>query len=165
MEATIGLVVIAAVCVMIALFAVIFLISLRSLSRPAVFSSGTQMSIMLINFAALAVYLFLTGVMAGPVAATLCIATGVGAGILLGRTSGLSVAEKGVVHVRRTPYPALLSMVAYQASVFFNILGGHNSMSLGVLLVLFATALAMASGAVETVRGLRLLGGREVQSA
>jgi hypothetical protein len=140
--------------VVIALFLLVNLISLRYITRPVKFSVGSHSVALLFNMFAFIAYSMLIKVGANRtfsiVFALAGIVLGLGAGIL-----SKVYAENGAILLKRSVLSPFLVLLAYCLSIYFAAFGGDNLMSFGVLLVIAATGLSLGAGTTEVFRAFK----------
>lgn len=108
---------------------------------------------MLLVAGALVGYALVTGVTVRMDLAAVSVVVGVILGVLFGLRAKAH-SEGGRVYVTRPIVPALLFLAAYVKSLFFNLFGTKSLMSVGMLLVIGATAAVVAVSLAVLVRGV-----------
>jgi hypothetical protein len=140
--------------VIIALFVLVNLISLRLTTRPIRFSVANHSTALLFNLVAFVAYLMLMNIGASFTFAIVFALAGIVLGFGIGALSKV-YSEDGVMLLKRSVSCPLLVLVAYVASIYFAAFGGENLMSFGMLLVVAATGLSLGSGITEAFRATK----------
>jgi hypothetical protein len=138
----------------------IYFLTLKKYISAAPFRFFAQMVIMVSFIVSLAAYLFINQITANPTIVVTAGITGLVLGMLIFGTRKIFV-YKGSVEIKRGIIPILLIMFAYLTSSFFNVFGNPNLMSLGVVLVVFATGIAVGSVTADSINGINLGGERK----
>lgn len=138
----------------LALFFIIFAVSLRASLKPTPFNATRDIISLVVSLVAATAYLIIQGVMVNTTVALAAIVIAAILGLLLGNMSQISRVEDTVVLKRIMIAPNLL-MLAFLASIFFNFFGGKNLMSFGALLVMATFALYLGTAVTEIFRGMR----------
>jgi hypothetical protein len=134
---------------------VIYIITLKKYISAAPFRFFAQMVIMFSLIVSLAAYLFINQITANSVIVLTAGFTGLVLGMLLFGTRKIFV-YKGRVEIKRGIIPIFLIMLAYLASSVFNVFGNPNLMSLGVVIVVLATGIAMGSATADSINGITM---------
>jgi hypothetical protein len=133
----------------------VYIITLKKYISAAPFRFFAQMVIMFAMIASLAAYLFINQITANSVIVVTAGFAGLVLGMLLFGTRKIFV-YKGRVEIKRGIIPIFLIMLAYLASSIFNVFGTPNLMSLGVVIVIFATGIAVGSVTADSINGITM---------
>lgn len=133
----------------------VYIVTLKKYISAAPFRFLAQMVIMFSLVVSLAAYLFINQVTANSVIILTAGFSGLVLGMLLFGTRKIFV-YKGRVEIKRGIIPIFLIMLAYLASSVFNVFGNPNLMSLGVVIVVFATGIAMGSATADSINGITM---------
>jgi len=137
--------------IIIALFIVINLVSLRFVTRPVTFNIGNHSTTLIFNLIAFLAYVTLIGVGASFTFAVVFAVVGLALGFGTGALSKVYT-ENSNVYLKRSLLVPMLALIAYVVSIYFAAFGGENLMSLGILLVIGATGLSVGSSITEAFR-------------
>jgi hypothetical protein len=133
----------------------VYIVTLKKYISAAPFRFFAQLVIMISLVVSLAAYLFINQVTANSVIIVTAGFSGLVLGMLLFGTRKIFV-YKGRVEIKRGVIPIFLIMLAYLASSIFNVFGNPNLMSLGVVIVVFATGIAMGSATADSINGITM---------
>jgi hypothetical protein len=134
---------------------VVYALSIRAYIRPTTFSLASQISIMTAYIISLVVYIIVTQITANPVIVATAGFSGLLLGYLLCGTRKIFI-YKGNIEIKRSIISGVIAMVAYISSAFFNIFGGANLMSLGIVMVILATGVAVGSVVADSINGIKM---------
>jgi hypothetical protein len=137
------------------LLTLIYVFSLRGYIKPVSFSFILQLFIMAVNIAALAAYVLIMQITANSILAATAGFVGLFLGYLIFGSRKIFV-YKAHVEIKRSIIPGILITIAYIGSAFFNVFGGANLMSLGMIIVILATGVGIGSMAADCINGVSL---------